>query len=148
MRLIIVNFHGLRLDTRILVISLICILYLPSLTLYDLVLLLCCFVLLRDLVLLLYCFAHLYLMRHGCHMWSLDFPVHLVEKILYYEHLSMFLVDQSFYRLECLKCLKYLKYLKHFEYSEHLKHFEYLKYFQSRLVYLIFRPLNPDFCFA
>ena len=72
------NFHGLRPDTRILVTPLICILYLPSLTLRDLVLLLCYFALRRNLVLLLYCFAHLCLMEHGYHARSLDFLVHLV----------------------------------------------------------------------
>ncbi len=108
---------------------LICILYLPSLALCDLVLLMYCFALLHNLVLLLYYFAHLCLMGYGCHTQSLDFLVHVVQKFLCYEHLSISHVDQSLYRLECLKyleCLEYLEYLKH---PEHPKRFEYLEYF-------------------
>ena len=148
MRVIIVNFHGLRPNTRILVTPLIRILYLASLSHRNLVLLLYCFVLLRDLVLLLYCFAHLCLMRYGCYARSLDFLVHLVQRVLCCKHLLMSYVDQSLYRLECFKCLEHLEYFEHLEHPKHPKRFEYLEYFQSRLVYLIFRPLNPDFCLA
>ena len=142
MRVIIVNFYGLRLNIRILVTPLICVLYLPSLPLRNLVLLLYCYVLLCNLVLLLYCFTHLYLMEHGCHARYLIFLVHLVQRLLCCEHLSMSHVDQSLYRLEHLE---HLEHPKHLEHSKHLECFEYLKYFQSRLVYLTFRPLNPDF---
>lgn len=148
MRVIIVNFHGLRPDIRILVTSLIRVLYLPSLALCNLMLFLCYFALLCDLVLLLYCFADLCLMGYGCHAQFLDFLVHLVQRVLCYEHWSMSHVDQSLYRLKCLECLKCLKHLKRLQHPEHPKRFEYLEYFQSRLVYLTFRLLNPDFCLA
>lgn len=120
----------------------ICILYLPGL---DLVLLLYCFALLRNLVLLLYCFAHLYLIRHSCYARFYNFLVYLIQKVLYYEYWSMFYVNQSLNRL---KYLKYLKHLKYFEYLEQSKCVDYLKYFPFWLMYLIFRPLNPNFYLA
>ena len=146
MRIIIVNFHGLHLNTQILVIPLICILYLSSLVLRNLVLLLYCFIFPRNLILLLYYFAHLCLMRHSCYMRSLDFLVYLIQKVLCYKHLLIFHVNQSLHYLKCLKCLECLKHFKYLKHPIYPKRFEYLKYFQSWFVYLTFCPLNPNFC--
>ena len=148
MRVIIVNFHELCPNIQILVTPLICILYLSSLALCNLVLLFCCFALLRNLALLLYCFVYLSLMRYSCHMQSFDILVHLIQRVLCYKHLSMFYVNQSLYCLKCVKYLEYLDHLDHLKYPKHSKRFEYLEYFQSRLVYLTFRFLNSDFYLA
>lgn len=116
MRVIIVSFYRLRFHTQIFVILLICVLYLPSLALRNLVLLFCCFALLYDLVLLLYCFVHLCLMGYGCHIQSFYFLVHLVQRVLYYEYLLISYINQSIYYLEYLECLKHFKHLKHPDY--------------------------------
>ena len=126
------NFYGLHLNTRILVIFLIYVLYPPSLALRNLVLLLCCFALLHDLLLLVYYFMHLCLIEYGYHAQSLNFLVILVQRVLYCEYLSMSYINQSFYRFKCLEYLehlKHLKYLKHLEHPKYSKRFEYLEYF-------------------